>query len=127
MSALRRIARSLLGRPAASPPTGTGPSTGDRPTNGTPPVRVAPPGSVGDVRERLRSRLATLSDGRLSVEAIDPAASLIDHGYLDSLSAATFLAQIEEEYGIEITEVDLVGRLASLEALAIHLHREATA
>ena len=33
----------------------------------------------------------------------------------------------QEEYGIEITEVDLVGRLASLEALARHLHREATA
>ena len=115
MSALRRIARSLLGRPTAPIPAA--------PT----PARRVPPGSVSDVRERLRSHLATLSDGKLSVEAIDPAASLIDHGYLDSLSAATFLAQIEEEYGIEITEVDLVGRLASLEALARHLHREETA
>ena len=115
MSALRRIARSLLGRPSAPIPAATT------------PARRAPPGSVGEVRERLRSQLAKLSDGRLSVEAIDPAASLIDHGYLDSLGAATFLAQIEEDYGIEITEVDLVGRLASLEALARHLHREATA
>ena len=83
-------------------------------------------GSEDEVRERLRGQLATLSDGKLSAEAIDPAAGLLDHGYLDSLSAATFLAQIEEEYGIEITEVDLVGRLASLEALARHLHREGT-
>jgi acyl carrier protein len=84
-------------------------------------------GSENEVRERLRVQLATLSDGKLSAEAIDPAAGLLDHGYLDSLSAATFLAQIEEEYGIEIREVDLVGRLASLEALARHLHREGPA
>ena len=84
-------------------------------------------GSEDEVRERLRGQLATLSDGKLSAEAIDPAAGLLDHGYLDSLSAATFLAQIEEEYGIEITEVELVGRLASLEALARHLHREGPA
>jgi acyl carrier protein len=80
--------------------------------------------SVGDLCKRLRGQLARLSDGKLDAEAIDPAASLLDHGYLDSLSAATFLAQIEDEYGVEVSEVDLVGRLQSLEALARHLHRE---
>jgi acyl carrier protein len=84
-------------------------------------------GSVGEVCERLRGQLASLSDGKLRAEAIDPTASLFDHGYLDSLSAATFLAQIEDEYGVAITEVDLVGRLRSLDALAQHLHREAAA
>ena len=79
--------------------------------------------ATSDPETRRHLQLAETS----LLEAIDPAASLIDHGYLDSLSAASFLAQIEEEYGIEITEVDLVGRLASLEALARHLHREGTA
>jgi acyl carrier protein len=120
MSALRRIARSLLGRSQPPAPSGAG-SSAD-----APPADAAGPGSVNDVCQRLRLQVATLSDGRLAADAIDPAAHLFDHGYLDSLSAATFLAQIEDDYGIAITEVDLVGRLASLEALARHLHREAT-
>jgi hypothetical protein len=32
------------------------------------------------------------------------------------------LAWIEERYGLEVSEVDLVGRLCSLDALARHLH-----
>ena len=51
--------------------------------------------------------------------------SLLDHGYLDSLSAASFLAGIENEYGVVVSEVDLLGPLQSLEQLARYVHDEA--
>ena len=80
---------------------------------------------IGAVRERLRNELAALSDGKLAGEEIDPAVSLLDHGYLDSLSAASFLAGIENEYGVVVSEVDLLGPRQSLEQLARYVHDEA--
>ncbi len=82
---------------------------------------------IGAVRDRLRIQLAALSDGSLSGEEIDPTVSLLDHGYLDSLSAAAFLAGIEDEYGVVVSEVDLLGPLQSLEQLARYLQDEAPA
>ena len=80
---------------------------------------------IGTVRERLRKELAALSDGKLAGEEIDPGVSLLDHGYLDSLSAAVFLAGIEDEYGVVVSEVDLLGPLQSLEQLARYVNDEA--
>ncbi len=76
------------------------------------------------VREALGCHLARLSEGRISRDQIDPAASLLDRGYLDSLSAAAFLALIEDEYGVSVSEVDLLGPLRSLDDLARHVQAE---
>ena len=56
--------------------------------------------------------------------AIDPAEHLYDAGYVDSQSSVALLAFIEEEWGLVISEVDLVGRLSSLDALARHLRND---
>lgn len=68
--------------------------------------------------ESLRVNLAQISDGKLSPADIDSSQHVFDYGYIDSLSAVMFLAQIEERYGIRIDDVDLVERYNTLEAIA---------
>ena len=51
---------------------------------------------VAELVETLRGYLARLSDGKLGPAEIDPGAHLFDHGYVDSLSAVTFMAHVEE-------------------------------
>jgi acyl carrier protein len=70
----------------------------------------------------LRLLLAELSEGKLSADAIDEAGHLFDYGYVDSLTAVTFLAQIEDRYGVRVDDVDLVERLYTVRAIALHLH-----
>lgn len=79
------------------------------------------------VLERLRRHVIESSDGTLSPEQVDDREHLYDAGYLDSQSSASLLELIEAEYGVEVSETDLVGRLSSLEALAHHVqaHGEA--
>jgi acyl carrier protein len=73
----------------------------------------------------LRRELAELSDGKLAADEIDESGHLFDYGYVDSLTAVTFLAQIEDRYGVRIDDVDLVERLNTLRAIAKHLHERA--
>jgi acyl carrier protein len=40
---------------------------------------------------------------------------------VDSLSGVMFLARIEEQWGVHIEDLDLVGRLNTLEAVAAHV------
>jgi acyl carrier protein len=68
--------------------------------------------------EALRVSLARISDGKLATADIQPSRHVFDYGYVDSLSAVMFLAQIEESYGIRIDDVDLVERYNTLEAIA---------
>jgi acyl carrier protein len=77
----------------------------------------------GSVLEELRQQLAQISDGKLSVDAIDPSAHIFDYGYVDSLSAVTFLAHIEERFGVQIEDVDLVEKYFCLEAIAHHIEQ----
>ena len=42
--------------------------------------------------ERFKEKVSELSTGQLSVDSIDPTASLFDFGYLDSLSAVTMIS-----------------------------------
>jgi acyl carrier protein len=67
------------------------------------------------------------SEAQLSACEVDARARLFDHGYVDSLSAASLLAFIDQRYHVEISEVDLVGRLSSLDALARHIQEVARA
>lgn len=73
------------------------------------------------VLARLRRHVIESSDGALSPDDVDDREHLYDAGYLDSQSAASLLLLIEEEYDLEVSETDLVGRLSTLEALARHV------
>ena len=72
--------------------------------------------------EALRAMLVEVSEGKLKARDIDPGANLFDYGYVDSLSGVMFLARIEEQWGVQIEDVDLMRRLNTLEALAAHLN-----
>jgi acyl carrier protein len=74
--------------------------------------------SVGEIVEELRSRLVELADGKLSGAAIDSSRHLFDHGYVDSLSAVMLLAFVEERWGVEIEDTELLGECCTLDAIA---------
>ncbi len=73
---------------------------------------------VAAVESTLRRFFAERSGGSLEPDAIDPSAHLFDAGYVDSMNSLTLLDFIEERYGVEIPEMDLVGGLSTLSALA---------
>jgi acyl carrier protein len=79
---------------------------------------------ASEISARLCKFLAEHSDGQLATNDIDPDEHLYDAGYVDSQSSVALLAFIEERWGVEISEVDLVGRLASVSALARLLRDE---
>lgn len=81
----------------------------------------APAKGGGDVTAELKQCLVRESDGKLRMDEIETGVHLFDFGYLDSLSAVAFLGFIEEQYGIAVSEVDLVGRLCTLDALSLHI------
>jgi acyl carrier protein len=78
-------------------------------------------GRAGEIREGLRRKLAELSLGKLSPGDIDPAAHLVDHGYVDSLSAVSFLAWVEERHGVRIDDLEVIEKFWSLDRITAHL------
>ena len=76
---------------------------------------------VDEIVAELKQQLARLSDGRLQAGAIDGTGPLFDYGYVDSLSAVLFIAHIEEQYGMEIEDMDLIEKYTTLDALARHI------
>jgi acyl carrier protein len=77
--------------------------------------------SIQELVDGLRRTLIEIADGKLRPEDVSADAHMFDFGYVDSLSAVTFLAHIEERYGVRIEDIDLVERLSTLEALAAHI------
>jgi len=75
------------------------------------------------IADALRRYLAELSEERLAFGEIDPDRHLFDHGYVDSLSAVMLLAHIEERWGIQIEDVELLESLTTLNALAARIHQ----
>lgn len=73
--------------------------------------------------ETLRAHIVELSDGELVTEKVDPSAHFFDYGYLSSLTAVMFLEFVEDHYGVQIDDLDLVQRLTSLELLAAEIER----
>jgi acyl carrier protein len=71
-----------------------------------------------EIEANLRAFFAERSGGELTAEAIDPAAHIFDAGYVDSMNSLTLLDFIEERYGVTVPEVDLIGGLSTLSALA---------
>lgn len=74
--------------------------------------------AAADLVEGLRAILAEVSEGKLEARDIDPSANLFDYGYVDSLSGVMFLARIEETWGVQIEDFDLVKRLNTIQAVA---------
>jgi acyl carrier protein len=104
------IGRLTRGRTAATeaPPAATEPAT-------------ARPLDAAGIRDDLTRHVVETSDGKLRAEAVEADAPLFDHGYVDSLTAVSLLEMIRFRYGVEVSEIDLVGRLNTLGALARHI------
>jgi acyl carrier protein len=66
----------------------------------------------------LRANVSRISRDHVQPSDIDIRAHLLDSGYVDSLSATELLAGIERQFGVRIQEMDIVGRLCTIEALA---------
>jgi len=89
------------------------------------PSAPAAGGSAEAILANLRAFVVKLSEGRVTAEAIDPKGHIFDYGYVDSFKSAELLAFIHKQYGVEIPEVHLVGRLNTLDALARHIQGQA--
>jgi len=81
-------------------------------------MSVSGKATAEDLVEGLRAILAEVSEGKLRARDIDPTANLFDYGYVDSLSGVMFLARIEETWGVQIEDFDLVKRLYTIRAVA---------
>ena len=64
--------------------------------------------SAEEILAGLKQQLAELSEGKLDAGAIEPGGHLFDYGYVDSLTAVTFLAHVEETYGVRIDDIEIV-------------------
>ena len=82
--------------------------------------------SESEIEESLREQIARSSQGEFKADEIPVDAALLDEAFIDSIHSVKFLAFIEEEYGVRIKAVALVGELASLRALVEHIHSEST-
>jgi acyl carrier protein len=75
----------------------------------------------GSTLDWLRANVSRISRDHIPPEGIDVRAHLLDSGYVDSLSSTELLAAIERQFGVRIDEMDIVGRLCNVEALARHI------
>jgi acyl carrier protein len=73
------------------------------------------------IQRELRECLARLSEGKLAADAIDPRSHLFDFGYLDSFRSAELLAFVERRFGVQVPEMQLVGKLCTVDALSRHI------
>jgi acyl carrier protein len=90
------------------------------------PPELESPVSRAEVEASLRRFFAERSGGELTPEAIDPARHVFDAGYVDSMSSLALLDFLEARYGVSVPEVDLVGGLSTLAALAEYVAERAT-
>lgn len=95
-------------RPAVEPERGATP----------PDAGSAPDAAATAVLEELAEHIVAMADGKLTRDALDASAPLFDYGYIDSLSSVSLLELIRERYRVDVAEVELVGRLNTLDALA---------
>ena len=76
------------------------------------------PAAAGSALDFLKATVSRVSRDHIPVAELDLRAHLLDSGYIDSLTATELLAEIERRYRVRIEEMDIVGRLCTLEALA---------
>ena len=84
------------------------------PSPGAPTERSA-------ILDELRAVVISCSTAPLTPELIDVDGDLLELGYVDSVSAASFVDQVERRFGVAISDAELVGRLHSLAAIADRL------
>jgi len=84
------------------------------------PSGPAPTDAAGIQREVCQC-LARLSEGKLGPDGVDPRAHMFDVGYLDSFRSVELLAFIERRFGVQVPEMQLVGKLCTVEALSSHV------
>ena len=93
-----------------------------KPASNVVPPPAPPAGAAvavnGSVLDLLKATVSRISRDHIPVADLDMRAHLLDSAYIDSLSATELLAEIERRYQVRIEEMDLVGRLCTLEALA---------
>jgi acyl carrier protein len=82
------------------------------------PLAGAPVAASGSVLDLLKATVSRISRDHIPAADLDARAHLLDSAYIDSLSATELLAEIERTYKVRIEEMDLVGRLCTLDALA---------
>jgi acyl carrier protein len=87
-------------------------------TDSAPAASVVPAAASGSVLDVLRATVSRLSRDHVPAQDLDPRAHLLDSGYVDSLSSIELLAEIERRYHVRIDEMDIVGRLCTIDALA---------
>jgi len=92
----------------------------------TAPAHVVAAPASASVIEILRATVARISRDHLAPESIDIRAHLLDSGYIDSLSSTELLADIEHRFGVRIEEIQIVGKLCTIEALAREIEGRAT-
>ena len=106
---------SLFDQPPAQ--TATSPS----PETAAPLDKIPEDGSgsgVGKIIEDLQTYLAGKARYKVTPQEITSNDSLWSAGHIDSLSYVEFLVFIERKYGVVVPDVQLSGRLNTLEALA---------
>jgi acyl carrier protein len=83
----------------------------------------SPSEGAGQVLATLKAFLSERMDESARVAAADipDGAHVLDGGYVDSVTAADFLAFIKTRYGVRLAETDLAGGLGRLATLAEHL------
>ena len=111
---------ALRGNDSAEPPIGTvevgsaGESASPTPSSD----------SGDDILSALKTKISELSNGQLGEDDLDANAMLFDFGYVDSLSAVTLISFVDSQYGVAVTELDLVGAINNLQLLADHIHTQ---
>ncbi len=85
-----------------------------------PPVDPVDPASVSRdaIVAMLRDDLVLISDGKLSHAEVEPDGHIFDYGYVDSLSAVVFLVRIEERFGVQIEDMELIESCSDLTSIA---------
>lgn len=85
-----------------------------------PPVEARDPSALSrdEIVGILRDDLVLISEEKLTVAEIEPDGHIFDYGYVDSLSAVIFLARIEERFGTQIEDVEILDGVSTLEAIA---------
>jgi acyl carrier protein len=73
------------------------------------------------ILDELRAMVVSCSAAPLTPELIDVDGDLLELGYVDSVTAASFVDQVERRFGVTISDAELVGRLHSLAAIADRL------
>lgn len=84
------------------------------------------PGGAGSrdadaVRADLLAWVAANGAQPRPVEELHTDVSMCDAGYIDSIRAADLLAHVQQRYRARVPEVELVGRLSTLDALIAHI------